>query len=196
HLVEADAIVGVETEPVVAGEHEDEPARDRVARDHCDGRLRKREQPKVCVAVERAQAAGRRLVPPRRGGIEAPAEERAGTGKDAGSSSATRGAEPASQPAAARTAAGPADGNRRDGERRGEGGGSGMKRSHILAALSVALLAAAPRSASGAECSSACAVGKRTCMAEARTAFSSCRATCRTSSSPGQCRTSCLADVA
>jgi len=68
-----------------------------------------------------------------------------------------------------------------------------MKRRYILAALAVALVAAAPRSAA-AQCSTGCAVGKRTCMAEARTAFSSCRATCRSSTS-AHCRTSCLADV-
>src|SRR2546427_126856 len=56
----------------------------RAARPHRAGRLRKCEEPKVRVAVELAQAACRRCVPRRRGEIEAPAEERAGTGQDDG----------------------------------------------------------------------------------------------------------------
>src|SRR5437899_2183237 len=74
-----------------------------------------------------------------------------------------------------------------------------MKRRYILAALAVALVAAAPRSAA-AQCSTGCAVGKRTCMAEARTAFSSCRTSCRADVLAArkacrldltECRTSC-----
>ena len=71
-----------------------------------------------------------------------------------------------------------------------------MKRRYVLAALALGLVAAAASRAWGAQCSTGCAVGKRMCMAEARTALASCRASCRGGDSSVSCRASCLTAVA
>src|SRR5262249_59928143 len=79
-LVEADPVVAVEPEAVVAGEHENETSGDRVPVRHREGRLRERQQRDVGVAVERAPPPGRRLVAARGGGGQPPAGGASGAG--------------------------------------------------------------------------------------------------------------------
>src|SRR5438445_987289 len=62
HLVQAYAVVTLEGEPIIAGERQDEAARDRMPGDHRDGRLREREQAEMRIPVERTQPARGRLV--------------------------------------------------------------------------------------------------------------------------------------
>src|SRR5439155_23812428 len=76
HLVQAYAVVTLEAEPIIAGERQDEAARDRMPGDHRDGRLREREQAEMRIPVERTQPARGRLVAPRARQVEARAEER------------------------------------------------------------------------------------------------------------------------
>jgi len=115
HLVEAELPVAVAAEAVVAGEHEDEPARDRVPGDARDRRLRKREQRPVRVAVELGHHDDRPGFASRRREVEAAAEEPARSGQHQGAyrgclaSAFDRGGEVAEQ--------GLVDGVRRGGDR-------------------------------------------------------------------------------
>jgi len=70
-----------------------------------------------------------------------------------------------------------------------------MKRRYVLAALALGLMAVAASHAWGAQCTTGCAVGKRMCMAEARTALASCRSACRGGDSSASCRASCISAV-
>ena len=84
HLVEADPIVAIETESVVAGERHDQAAGDGMAVHHGQRRLGELEQREVRVAIEGAHARGRRRIARRRRQVEAGAEERADAGEHDG----------------------------------------------------------------------------------------------------------------